>query len=84
MTEWEKLWDESVMHNDYEGMRKAFYGLKADLETYREIHVKQININHKRYEKLEAIRTGLLELIENGYIKHCVVDVMNLLGEDDE
>ena len=64
MTDWEKLWEESVMHNDYEGMRKAFYGLKADLETYREIHVKQISINHKRYEQLEAIRSYVSRALE--------------------
>ena len=45
-----------------------------------------VDVNKERlqlHDKLEVIRTGLLELIENGYITHCVTDVMNLLDESD-
>jgi hypothetical protein len=45
--EWKQLWKDSVMHNDYEGMKQAFDGLVAENKRLR------ARAHHK---KLEAIR----------------------------
>lgn len=70
---WEKLGGDSVMHNDYEGMKKAFNGLldenqklQSHLEGCQEGYKLQTEAHHdvsQRCEKLEEENQKLREEI---------------------
>jgi len=68
-----KIWK---LEQENKQLKQRNESLIVQHNQIREAHIKDI-------KKIEAIRTGLLELIEHGYIKHCVTDVMNLLDESD-
>ena len=57
--------------------------LQTENRHVAELYGIQVDRTHVLQQKIETIRTGLLELIEHGYITHCVTDVMNLLDESD-
>jgi hypothetical protein len=59
LSEWEKLWDEAIMHNDYEGQRDAFHGLVLENKQ-----LKQMLQGIERYPPEHWGRLSVIEYYE--------------------